>query len=449
MNRLNLLLSLVVVGLLGFGGYRWMQMQGNAKVPTPGYSVVDPITAGDLKLMAGQCKSSQQWHELANVYMSAGYFAEADACYEQAIKMDPESGDAIYDHAFCLSRFGKTQKANEKFNQVIALKHSKTAEACFFLGRNHLRDEDPDAAEAAFRRAVKLPMAKFELARILFRKEKFDEAEQQLVEILEKHPTASRAKLLLSNIAAAKGNQARATSFSSDGSDRTKRLPTPFVDEKVRLGKATQTYGIEKKTAELFQLVRDNKFADAKSGLEQLQSIQWTTQIQDALIRIATQTRNFKEAEGLIEEEIRRSGPTTIWLGTLGTVRAELGDMTGAVEAWKQGAEVRNDSTLPKCLSQLGQYYEKQGDLEKANDYQVDLFLTLAHQGIAQDQLDQAIEYLVRAIKIQPEMPELHYVLGKAYRKQVENEKSVASYQKCLELDPTFGRAIAELKLVQ
>ena len=232
--------------------------------------------------------------------------------------MDPESGDAIYDHAFCLSRFGKTKPANEKFEQVISLKHPKSASAYFFLGRNYLREESPDQAEAAFRRAAKLPMAKFELARLLFRKGEFDEAEQLLAEVLEKQPTASRAKLLMSNIAAAKENQPRATSFSSEGSDRTDRIPTPFVDEKIRLGKATQSYGVDQRTAELFRLMNENRFDEAKPGLEELQSIQWTTQTQDALIRVATVNRDFKEAERLIEEEVYRSGPTTDLAGDAG-----------------------------------------------------------------------------------------------------------------------------------
>jgi tetratricopeptide (TPR) repeat protein len=449
MNRLNQVLLIAVIALACFGGYRWLQQNGITQAPVPGFSVVDPVTAADLTRIAEECKTAKQWHELANVYMSAGYFAEADACYRQATKMDPEFGDAIYDHAFCLSRFGKTEPANEKFEQVISLKHPKSANAYFFMGRNHLRDENPDQAAAAFRKASKLPMAKFELARLLFRKSEFDEAEELLADVLEKQPTASRAKLLLSNIAAAKENQPRATSFSSEGSDRTDRIPTPFVDEKIRLGKATQSYGVDQQTADLFKLMGESRFDEAKPGLEKLQSIQWTTQVQDALIRVATAKRDFKEAERLIEEEVARSGPTTIWLGTLGNTREELGDIEGAVEAWKQGAEVRNDKTLPKCLSKLGQYYEKKGNLEKANEYQVLLFLELARQAITQDQIDQALEYAQRAEKVAPTLAKVQYMLGKVYRKRAENEKSAAAYRKCLELDPTFGRAIVELQLVE
>ena len=54
MNRLNQVLTIVVLGLLVFGGFRWLQKTGNVKAPIPGFSVVDPVTAADLKKIANE-----------------------------------------------------------------------------------------------------------------------------------------------------------------------------------------------------------------------------------------------------------------------------------------------------------------------------------------------------------------------------------------------------------
>jgi tetratricopeptide (TPR) repeat protein len=452
-NRLNQTLVVIIAAQLLVGGYLWFCKQNSAVAPVPGFAVVDPLTATDLKELAADCSTAEQWRALANIYMSAGFFAEADSCYAQSVKLQPDFADAIYEHGFCLSRFGKTARGNQKFAEVIALKHERSASAAYLTGRNHLRDEQPDLAEAFFRQAARLPMAKFELARLLFRKNELDEAESLLVEILTDQPNASRAKLLISEIASAKNKPTRSTSFSLEGSDQTERIPSPFTQEKDRLMQSVAKYGPEKVLAQYMNLFYEKKYNEARPGLERVQEVEWTPHVHDALVKIAIASGDLQKAENLIEQEIAHSGPTTQWLGTLGEVRMKHGDAEGAIEAWTAGVQVRNDSTINKCYLGLGQYYDRTNDEANATKYQVLLMLDLAQKAIVANkgggQGGQAVQFAKQAVAIAPESAEAHYVLGKAFRSIFSTDEAIEAYEKCLAIDPTHGRALRELTIVQ
>ncbi len=449
MNRINQALVVIIAAQLAVGGFLWFQKRSKAIAPIPGFSVVDPMTSADLKEIAEACSTAEQWRELANIYMSAGFFVEADSCFKQAVKMQPDFADAIYEHGFCLSRFGKTARGNEKFSKVIELKHEKAANAAFFTGRNHLRDERPDLAEAAFRQAARLPMAKFELARLLFRKNKLDEAETLLVEILTDQPNASRAKLLISEIASAKGKPTRSTSFSLEGSDQTERIPSPFTEEKDRLMQSVAKYGPEKVLARYMDLFYEKKYDAAREGLERVQSVEWTPHVHDALVKIAIASGELQTAETLIKQEIAHSGPTTQWLSKLGEVKMKRGDSQGAINAWTAGVQVRNDATINECYLGLGQYFDRTDDEASASKYQVLLMLDLAKKAIVAKRGEKAAQFAEQAIAVAPQSAEAHYVLGKAYRSVFATEKAIVAYEKCLSIDPTHGRAIRELTIVR
>ena len=449
MSRFNQFIVLLVAIELLAGGFFLYQKRTQAIAPVPGFSVVDSLTAADLQQLATNCKSPEQWQQLANIYMSAGFFAESDVCFQQALKLKPDWSDVFYQHAFCLSRFGKTKQANEEFEQAIKLKHPQSADAAYFIGQNYLRDENPQLAEAAFRRATILPIAKYELARLLFRKNQLDEAEQLLVEVLTLEPKASQAELLMAEIAVAKNNTTRAISFSSEGSERSIRIPSPFSTEKDRLMQSVVLYGVEKEITKYMNLFYDKKYEEAKIGLQHLQSIEWTSNVQNTLLQIAIEARAFQLAEKLIEEEISYSGPTTLWLGNLGNVRMQMGNPAGAVMAWQQGIQVRNDVTVDKCCSGLGRYYESIGNKVEADHYQVLALIGLAQQAIESDQIPQAIEFLTRALELEPGSAKAHYLLGKAHRLEFANEAAAAAYKNCLAIEPTNGRAIRELSFVE
>lgn len=454
MNRngkiVTVVLLLIVLAEIGAGIWWWGKSSG-AVPPVPGLSVVDDVTAGSLKEMVANCKTAEDWHTLANTYMSAGYFAEADSCYEQALKLKPDWGDALYNQAFCLSRFGQTKSANEKFAKVIEQKHEKIADAYFFTGQNHLRDGDPDSAAIAFGKAAPArPMAKFELSRIHFRKGELDEAKELLVGLLSKHPKASRVKLLLAEVLTAQGDEASATSYRVEGTLVTDRLPTPFVTEKNRLADTIGTYGFEKQVRDALKLLEDNKMEEAQLELQNLQRIQWTPSVHSALLDIQIQTKDFGRAAKSIEEELEISGPTSLWLGRLGNVKMMAGDAEGAVEAWKRGLEVRNDSGVEACIAGLGQFFAKEPDgADTANEYQFLVLLEFARRAIKEGDGMKAISHMKRALEINPDSAEAHFLIGKAYRETADSDNAIKALQRCLAIEPTYGDAIRELKLVK
>jgi tetratricopeptide (TPR) repeat protein len=129
MSRTNQILILILVLEIALVAVVFIQKQNSVVAPVPSAASIDSITASDLSELAGACNTAEEWHSLANIYMSAGFFAEADVCFREAIELRPEWGDAIFNYGFCLSRFGQTSEANLQFQKVVDLSHSKSSEA--------------------------------------------------------------------------------------------------------------------------------------------------------------------------------------------------------------------------------------------------------------------------------------------------------------------------------
>jgi tetratricopeptide (TPR) repeat protein len=448
MSRTNQILILILVLEIALVAVVFIQKQNSVVAPVPSAASIDSITASDLSELAGACNTAEEWHSLANIYMSAGFFAEADVCFREAIELRPEWGDAIFNYGFCLSRFGQTSEANLQFQKVVDLSHSKSSEAAYFMGRDYLREERPELAETAFLSATPLPMAHFELARLYFRQGKFDSAREQLARVLSLQPDASRAKLLMSEIAAAQNQEIDKISFSSEGSEQTQRLISPFKAEKDRLMKSVQQYGIERELAKYVNLIYDGDLDKAKIGLENLQSIEWTPTAQEALIEIAMQSNQPDQVVSLIREQLDRFGPTTVWLGKLGEVLMRKGDAEGAARAWQQGVQVRNDTSVDTCYQGLIDYYSNR-DQSEADRFRRLLILDRAAKAIRRKAPDQSIALILQSGPEILALAETNYLLGKAYRLLSQPDEAVAAYQKCLAIKPNHGKAIRELRLAQ
>ncbi len=82
---------------------------------------------------------------------------------------------------------------------------------------------------------------------------------------------------------------------------------------------------------------------------------------------------------------------------------------------------IQIDSTKPLFFTNLGNVFQKQGELEKS---------TQAYQ---------------KAIQIQPDYVDAHYNLGNVFQKQGELEKSTQAYQKAIQIQPDYADAYFNL----
>jgi len=91
----------------------------------------------------------------------------------------------------------------------------------------------------------------------------------------------------------------------------------------------------------------------------------------------------------------------------------ESGDTAGAIETLKKGIE-----KYPKEASSM--------ITEMVNIY------------LASGKNKEAMEYLTKAIELQPTNATYHFALGALYDQTKQQDKAIASYQKAIDIDPTY-----------
>lgn len=427
-------------------GVIYYQKASQATPPIPNLTIVDSLTSTDLRSAVEQCTTPTDWHRLAQIYMANGFYPEARSTFERATQLNPDSAEFAFDYAFCLARMGIVEESNQQFEKAIELGHSNPAAAMFFIGRNHLRAEDPDSAEKAFRKSAQIPLAKYELAKILFRRGKLDESEELLGEVLSAEPNTIQPYVMLAQIAQQNGDQKTWLNNSIEGASKWLRIKSPFGDEREKLKKIITTLGYEKLLAENTILVNQRQNRIARSGLKELQKVEWNLFAQDALIRCAIQSAQIPVSVNLIEERMARFGPASLWLSRLAESQMVLDQPEAAIESWIRGGKLNSDASGRKCYQNLGRYYlESEGDKETSEKYQALGIIGVINESLKFGDFPKAVRLAKAGIELDPESAECFYLLGRAELGVLKSEDAINAFRKCLELQPTHGRAQRQL----
>ncbi len=447
MKRSTRIVGVVVLAELLICGVIYFQKSSQPTPPIPNLKVVDSLTAADLEAAAQQCVSPQQWHHLAELYMAYGFYPEARSTFARAVALQPKSADFAFDYAFCLARTGDLDESNQQFENAIELGHSNPAAARFFIGRNYLRAEDPEAAAESFRKSSKIPLAKFELAKILFRQDKLDESEKLLIQVLTEEPNTIQPYVLLAQIAQQRGDEKAWLANSIEGASKWLRVESPFGKERQKLRETVATIGYEKLLYENTVLVNQKQHLEARRGLKKLQEIEWNLFAQDALIRCAIQSAQVPVSVKLIEERIDRFGPASLWLSRLAESKLKMGRNEEAVEDWIRGGKLNSDEAGLKCYEFLGRYFLTTGnDEETSEKYQAIGILHAVNESLKYEKFEDAERFAESAIELDGQSSEAYYLLGRAKLGVAKSTEAIEAFQKCLELEPTHGRAQRQLK---
>lgn len=418
--------------------------------PIPNLEIVDSLTSEALLAAAGDCKSPSDWHRLAQIYMAYGFYPEARATFARAAELDPASSDYAFDYAFCLARIGRAEESNRQFENAIELGHPNPDAANFFVARNYLRLEDADSAEQYFRKSSQIPLAKFELAKILFRRGEYDESESLLRESLRAEPDAVQPYVLLAQVAQNRGDQQAWYSNSIEGANKWVRMKSPFGDERKELMETLSSVGYEKKLQESVVLVAQKQNMMARRGLKALQEVEWNLNAQEALIRCAIQSGQIPVSVKLIEERMERFGPSSLWLKRLAESQLAMGDSEAAVEAWIRGGKLNSDKTGAECYQYLARYLlQSKDDVEASEKYQALGILGVIRDSLTYEKYDEALGYARAAVELDPSSAEAFFLLGRAELGVLKLDNAIAAFRKCLELTPTHGRARRQLKALK
>jgi tetratricopeptide (TPR) repeat protein len=421
--------------------------------PVPNLSVVDELTRADLQSMIAETQSPEDWHWLALAYMSCGYFSEATATFERASELSPESAQVAFDYGFCLSRIGAMEESNRQFEKAIELKYPDAADAMYFIGRNYLRAEDPEKAEQAFRKAVKLPISKFELAKILYRNGDLDEAEALLKEVVRSERGTLQTFVLRSQIAQKRGDRLQTVSQSVETDGKWVRIKTPFGDERNKLMKNYGQFGFEKAIQEAISLANPRQHREARPRFIAVQKAEWNPVSQEAFIKMSILSGRISEAIDLINERIERFGPSSDMLLKLGECymqRDNEGDIDKAIECWLRGGDINTDRSARECYRNLATYYQDTvGDQKTSEQYQTQGLILYANEVLGIEEFEKALPMAAMATRFSPDSAEAAFIMGRTKLGLAKLPEAVAAFKRCLELDPTHGRAKKYLEALE
>lgn len=447
MKRSTKFFAVIVAVQLAVFGWMYYSRYALPSPPVPNLSIIDSRTAGELKEVIEKCTSPEDWHQLARYYMALGFYPEARATFGRAVELNPDSAEFAFDYAFCLSRMAIVEESNRQFQRAIDLGHEKAAAAMFFTGRNHLRDENPDAAKAAFRKSATIPLAKFELAKVLFRNGELEESESLLNEVLLAEANTIQPYVLLAQVAQQKGDRREWLINSIEGANKRLRTKSPFGEERKRVQETFSSIGYAKELRRNEILVNQRAEIDARGPLKDLQDIEWNIQTQDVRIRCATQSANIVRSVDLINERMERFGPASTLLSRLAESHRMLGNLDQAVEAWIRGGKLNTDKYGPKCYQYLARYYqESSGDRELSEKYQALGIIGVIQETLRVEEYKTAASIARTATKLAPDSAEYYFLLGRAQMGLAKRDEAVIALQKALELDPTHGRAQRQLE---
>lgn len=279
--------------------------------PLPDLSRLDAISRDELLRVRNHLdtRSAYDWLQLASLFNVHGYFPEAELCAEIATQLAPIDARTWFERGLALHQTGRMEQAIEMFERARQVADRSTSAMCAFcIGRNYLRLERPEDAEKAFRKAGSFVPAQFELAKLLLRDNRLDEAEPLLAALQKSDPAEQEYHQLEQRLALAKGDEPRArlaefrTEWASD------RRSTDAVIG--LLGSRLLEHGLEHRFAQARLLTRRQQWDAAARLAEQVVSAEWQPRFSSEVARLNLELHEFDRAEEALEKEIDLDGLT-------------------------------------------------------------------------------------------------------------------------------------------
>lgn len=143
-------------------------------------------------------------------------------------------------------------------------------------------------------------------------------------------------------------------------------------------------------------------------------------------------------------------------INNLGVAMARAGEPQRAVELYQQGLAVKpEDSTLltnmARAYQQLGRNGEANELLQKiegANTTNPFFFVYEGEVALGRGETDKALDYMVRALRLDSELPEVHLGLVKVYLALGDTEKARHHLARALKLDATNQDALQYARML-
>lgn len=456
----RLLLIILAVEAAATGWWASHRLRQPAPPELAGPAFIDPETAvhlRELRATAAAEQTADAWLDLGQALAIHGRFAAAEQCCRRAAQL---SGDAFLQPfwwGITLDRLGETEQAVAQFT-AAAPRATGTSpsgyayhELCYhFLGRNYLRMEDARRAEAAFRQADSLPLARYELAKLLLRTDRPAEARQLLDKLVAEFPQHHQYYFW----------RARALSQLNRAGDTAPRTlddePPEVWEDWDMLDRAPESlhtdllaelmiaeesrFGVQRLVKDAGELAARGDTEQAAKLMSRALAAEWLPTVAARLAAYQLSKGRTGEAELLIEELFTREGAMPVQLDVIaiGDHYQLAGQPERAVNLWGRLLLV-TDNVL--AHSRLANFYLRMADAPKARYHRTRALYTQATQAFRANRLSEARAGFQEALQSSDDFAPAWYYLGETQRLAGDAEAAREALQRCLQLDPDHGRA--------
>jgi tetratricopeptide (TPR) repeat protein len=441
------MLILAIAIELAIGGYLATQRLSRPVPPLADQAELDSTSSEDLRTLVVNCKTADQWRQLGEAYLALGFYPEAEACLRQATATDPNNADLAFKHAFALERIGKLEDANRQFEVAAKRNHPRRADCWYYIGRNYLRVEQPERAAEAFKRTETLPAARYELALLAARSGLASEAEEIAGQLTRDIPESYTPVSLQYRLALRREDWRRADALAEEFQRRPRPLPSPFDTEVDWVFDTANSIGRDRLFRDAGREMQAGRVSSAEQLLGESLQAAWHPDVADRLAEVRFMLGRPDEAMQLLSEAIDRAGPTYRLLWRLGQVHAARGNSGQTAELWERASRLATGPEARGLWQDLAAYYERAGDAERATTYSVKAGLAEGRQLLNEGQPSAAVTALMRVVNTNPDSPGAWFYLGQAHQALGHVAEARTAYQKCLAIDPDWGRASRAMKL--
>ncbi|MAX37738.1 MAG: hypothetical protein CME33_14370 [Gimesia sp.] len=449
---LRLLLILLVVEL-GYCGYLIADRMARPLPVLPDAESIDPLLMTDFRELAVQAESgsSKEWIRLGQAFLGQGFYGYAENCFRQAIQMDPDDALAQASYAFCLERTGRLQASTREYEKLEAfdgktdVPFANRRHYLYAIGRNYLREENAEKAEELFRLNNGFQPADYQLAKLLVRSGRAEEALPYIDRNLATTPNSLVFRQLQAEALESLGRMAEAKRARDQVEHALYVVELNF--NTTFLTPYSKRHGILRELEAYNQLLERNDMDYLAQKLDEVLALmdERLPQYKATLISMLEVEYQRKNPERMLQliQKLKENGVVDAE-----TLQFEAGaymlsgDMKKAVPLLQRVLEM---SPTIEVHQTLADYYDQQKDLKKRDYHQAKMALLYAMMSFRNNQLKSAEEAIERSVELNPEDPQAWFYNAEIKRLLGKTEAAKKSYERCLALNPNHGRAIREL----
>lgn len=436
-------LALELVAYLGLGVAALMR----PSPPHPNLERQPASIVADLRRLEEATRSDQPgtWREFGEALMAFGYFMDAEACFRRGVQLDPKDFGLQYGLAYCLDRVGRLKESNKQFETAAKLASQELARTCWYhVGRNLMREEQVQAAEATFRRIEGFAAADYYRGRLLIEQKRLDELPPIFERLNQAVPNSLHVQML-AMLAARASNSPQAEEFhtrlAERGSDSLALADHWDYMEPIRT-----RYGVGV-SLEQMNLAADS--GDWRKAAQIFEAVIRTNE-PDQTVFMLVQGADMKlqagdavGAQQVLESLERLRAPTPDALHFLGLALNNQGQLSGARTVWERSVQMRPSAATYERLADL---LESSDDAKAANQFRALASQVSGIEAFRANKLDIARSELEKSVTLADDQHRTWYYLGEALDALGERGMAADAFRRCLDLNPQHGRAQRRLR---